>query len=66
MKFTIAAVFAFAAMAMAYPENFEVVKRQGNLQNQVDVGAPAMTDRTGQVVPFNAANVYQDAKARGI
>jgi hypothetical protein len=65
MKFTIATVLAFAAMALAYPaaDRDAPVKRQ---TADIDVSQPAMSDQTGNVIPFDAANVYQDAAAKGI
>ncbi|KAM7207992.1 hypothetical protein V8F20_001786 [Naviculisporaceae sp. PSN 640] len=64
MKFTVAALFAILASASAY-EGFHVVKRQS--QSLVtDVSQAAMTDRSGNVVPFDSKNVYQDAKERGL
>jgi hypothetical protein len=65
MKFTIATVLAFAAMALAYPATGRdaPVKRQAA---DIDVSQPAMTDQTGNVIPFDAATVYQDAAAKGI
>jgi hypothetical protein len=32
----------------------------------VDASVPAMTDRFGNVIPFDATRVYQDAKDSGI
>ena len=43
-----------------------VQRRQANIQGQVDASIPAMTDRAGNVIPFNAAAVYLDAVAKGI
>ncbi|GAB1317599.1 hypothetical protein MFIFM68171_07809 [Madurella fahalii] len=67
MKFTVTAVLAFAAVAFAYPtmEHDAPVRRQ-NVVNNIDVSVPAMTDQNGNVVPFDANRVYQDARAKGI
>jgi len=64
MKFTIAAVLAFAASALAYPGNSQFDRRQ-NIPN-VDASIPAMSNRNGDVIPFNTAGVYKDATAKGI
>ncbi|KXX74611.1 hypothetical protein MMYC01_208215 [Madurella mycetomatis] len=67
MKFTVAAVLAFVTVAFAYPavEHDAPVRRQ-NIANNIDVSVPAMTDQGGNVVPFDANRVYQDARAKGI
>ncbi|KAK4242877.1 hypothetical protein C8A03DRAFT_28875 [Achaetomium macrosporum] len=66
MKFAIATVLAFAAVAFAYPAvgNGAPVKRQ-NINN-VDPAVPAMSDASGNIVPFESTQVHQDAKAKGI
>ncbi|KAK3384950.1 hypothetical protein B0H63DRAFT_174459 [Podospora didyma] len=67
MKFTIATLLALATMALASDRNSPYVQpRQLDIQNSVDPSIPAMTDRFGNVIPFNAANVYKDATAKGI
>lgn len=66
MKFTVAAVLAFAASVLAYPEMSRVERRQNQDIPAVDASIPAMSNRNGDVVPFNTAGVYQDAKAKGI
>jgi hypothetical protein len=42
-----------------------VLDRRQDIPN-VDASIPSMTDRTGNVIPFNAAGVYKDATAKGI
>ncbi|KAF4443875.1 hypothetical protein F53441_11334 [Fusarium austroafricanum] len=37
-----------------------------SLVRRVDVNVPAMTDSTGRVVEFNAAEVFQPAKKRDL
>ena len=85
MKFSIATVVAFAALALASPASstslgtveyqevtqihtdsvpVPVVKRQN--VPAVDAAIPAMADRNGNVIPFDAAKVYQDAAAKGL
>ena len=46
----------------------ERVKRQAavNVQNSVPLNVPAMTDASGNVIPFDAKNVYLDSKVRGL
>lgn len=63
MKFTIAAVIAFAASALALPSGH--IDRRQDIPS-VDASIPAMSNRLGQVIPFNTAGVYLDAKAKGI
>jgi len=53
-------------LTLTLPSSTGFVKRQATGQNAVDVGAPAMTDRNGNVIPFRADAVYQDALAKGI
>ncbi|KAK3321628.1 hypothetical protein B0H66DRAFT_601112 [Apodospora peruviana] len=71
MKFITATFFALVAVASASTlgtrpmANGYVVKRQ-TIQDQVDASIPAMSNQQGQVVPFNTANVYLDAKNKGI
>ncbi|KAK0749847.1 hypothetical protein B0T18DRAFT_427904 [Schizothecium vesticola] len=64
MKFTIATVVAFAAMALASPAMIPVVKRQN--APAVDASVPAMTDRAGNVIPFDSTKVYQNLAANGL
>ena len=64
MKFSVATLVAFAAMALAYPNIHPIEKRQN--VPVVDASVPAMTDRFGNVIPFDATRVYQDAKDSGI
>ncbi|KAK3985614.1 hypothetical protein QBC44DRAFT_373939 [Cladorrhinum sp. PSN332] len=68
MKFTIATVFALAAVAVAYPhvDPNAPVRRQ-NIVGAIDPAIPAMTDRQGNVIPFDASKVYlaaQDAATK--
>ncbi|KAK1757245.1 hypothetical protein QBC47DRAFT_400874 [Echria macrotheca] len=65
MKFTVAAVLAFAAMAVAYP-NVNVERRQSNTIPNVDASIPAMSDQAGNVIPFDSTKVYKDATAKGL
>lgn len=60
MKFAVATLFALVAVAYAYTveEHMEFIKRQNNVQNTVDASIAAMTDAQGNVIPFDAANVY--------
>ncbi|KAK4111614.1 hypothetical protein N656DRAFT_798992 [Canariomyces notabilis] len=66
MKFTVATIFALIAVAFAYPavERSAPIKRQNIVS--MDVSVPAMSSQDGAVVPFNAANVHQDARTKGI
>ncbi|KAK4463330.1 hypothetical protein QBC42DRAFT_69666 [Cladorrhinum samala] len=59
MKFTIATVLALATVAVAYPhvDPNAPVRRQ-NIVGQIDPAIPAMTDRQGNVIPFEATKVY--------
>lgn len=41
------------------------VKRQNTIP-AVDASIPAMSDQNGNVVPFDATKVYQDATAKGL
>ncbi|KAK4131453.1 hypothetical protein BT67DRAFT_156007 [Trichocladium antarcticum] len=67
MKFSVAAVLAFAAMAYAYPTvgNNTPAKRQ-NTADDVEVQAAAMSDASGNVVVFESNKVNKDATAKGI
>ncbi|ORY58766.1 uncharacterized protein BCR38DRAFT_489123 [Pseudomassariella vexata] len=58
MKYSIA-IFALFTVAMA---QMKKVTRQ----SAVDTSAPAMTNANGDVIPFDAANVYQANKANGL
>ena len=46
----------------------EIYARQANVvgPNQVPVAQAAMTNRNGDVIPFNARGVYLDSKVRGL
>lgn len=80
MKFTIATVVAFAAMALASPAISESCRPSSELriltrpvpidkrQNvpAVDASIPAMTDRAGNVIPFDSTKVYQNLAANGL
>ncbi|CAP64575.1 uncharacterized protein PODANS_5_8500 [Podospora anserina S mat+] len=58
MKF-IAAVLALATVAFAYPTvNMNAPVKRQNIVT-ADVSAPAMTDASGNVVPFDATRVDQ-------
>ncbi|AEO68060.1 28301073-72a6-4a58-9c7e-5614e5c2a63a [Thermothielavioides terrestris] len=67
MKLIVASILALAATALAYPavEEKAPVKRQ-NIVNDFDITTPAMTDAAGNVVPFEATKVHQDATAKGL
>ncbi|KEY65434.1 hypothetical protein S7711_10826 [Stachybotrys chartarum IBT 7711] len=62
MQFSVLTVFTLFAGAMAARDGFVVVKR--NVERQVDVSQPAMTDANGNIVPFNAAGVVQQRRRR--
>ncbi|KAK3347908.1 hypothetical protein B0H65DRAFT_158720 [Neurospora tetraspora] len=68
MKLITGVVLALVSVAMAYPtavnNNAQVVRRQ-DLQHQVDPSVPAMSDASGNVVPFNSTSVYEAATANG-
>ncbi|KAK4231957.1 hypothetical protein QBC38DRAFT_178585 [Podospora fimiseda] len=57
MKFSIATVFALAAVAFAYPavDRNAPVKRQNIVTS--DPAAPAMSDAQGNAVPFDAVQL---------
>ncbi|KAL7951409.1 hypothetical protein V8C42DRAFT_339366 [Trichoderma barbatum] len=55
MQFSIMTVFALAAVAIAMPTG--IVKRQV-VSNAVPPNIPAMTDASGNVIPFNSKDVY--------
>ncbi|KAK1831236.1 hypothetical protein QBC39DRAFT_259304 [Podospora conica] len=71
MKFTIATVVAFAAMALASPTSSKslpsmpAVEKRQNVP-AVDASIPAMTDRAGNVIPFDSTKVYQALTANGL
>ncbi|EGO55387.1 hypothetical protein NEUTE1DRAFT_95660 [Neurospora tetrasperma FGSC 2508] len=68
MKLISAVMVALVSVAMAYPttpnNNAQVVSRQ-NLQHDVDASVPAMSDASGNVVPFSSTSVFQPAAADG-
>jgi hypothetical protein len=81
MKFTLATVLAFAAMAVAYPavgngssslrfcrvvSGLTCLSAPVKRQNIVtmDITQPAMSDGTGNVIPFDSTKVAQVAKAK--
>ncbi|KAG7293830.1 hypothetical protein NEMBOFW57_003888 [Staphylotrichum longicolle] len=67
MKFTVATILALASLAVAYPavDNSAPVKRQDIVTN-IDVSIPAMSDASGNVIPFDATKVYKAAAAKGL
>ena len=71
MKFSIAAVFAFAAMAFAYPKaanegvDYEALAKRQDIVNS-DPSVPSMTDASGNVVPFDSNQVQQAATNNGL
>ncbi|KAK3376656.1 hypothetical protein B0T24DRAFT_224805 [Lasiosphaeria ovina] len=69
MKFTIATFFALASVALAFSiedRNARFVQPRQADVNSVDASIPAMSDRNGNVLPFNTAGVYKDATAKGL
>jgi len=66
MKFTIATVLALAAVAFAYPAVDNAPVKRQNIVTNLDVSIPAMSDASGNVVPFDASKVYLAAKAKGL
>ncbi|KAI1322328.1 hypothetical protein F5Y16DRAFT_404572 [Xylariaceae sp. FL0255] len=62
MQYTVV-IFALLSVAMG---QMVKVPRASDIQNTVKVQAGAMTDAQGNVVPFDAANVYKAATAQGI
>ncbi|KAK3953267.1 hypothetical protein QBC32DRAFT_339287 [Pseudoneurospora amorphoporcata] len=67
MKLISAVVLALVSVAMTYPtgiNNAQVVRRQ-DLQHDVDASVPAMSDASGNVVPFSSTSVFQAAAANG-
>ncbi|KAI6351043.1 hypothetical protein MCOR25_010200 [Pyricularia grisea] len=64
-----ALVAAVSALATPRQERNAFVKRQaasGATQGGIPVNSPAMTNANGEVIAFDAANVYQDSKAKGL
>ncbi|KAK3179640.1 hypothetical protein K4F52_008971 [Lecanicillium sp. MT-2017a] len=59
MQFTIVALLTLAATVMAVP-------RGSIVDRQVLVEAPAMTDREGNVIPFDADTVNQPNLEAGL
>ncbi|RFU78270.1 hypothetical protein TARUN_3948 [Trichoderma arundinaceum] len=55
MQFSIMTVFALAAVAIASP--IHMAKRQV-VNNNIPANVAAMTDASGNVVPFSAQDVY--------
>ncbi|KAL7910945.1 hypothetical protein GGI35DRAFT_330311 [Trichoderma velutinum] len=55
MQFSIMTVFALAAVAIAAPTG--IAKRQV-VNNNIPANVPAMTDASGNVIPFKAQDVY--------
>lgn len=68
MKFTLISLFALVSvvLAVSQEEHNEFIKRQSNIASNVPVNVAAMTDKDGNVVEFDAANVYLDASAKGL
>ncbi|CCC13186.1 hypothetical protein SMACR_06405 [Sordaria macrospora] len=67
MKLISAVVLALVSVAMAYPtgiSNAQLVRRQ-DLQHDVDPSVPAMSDASGNVVPFSSTSVFKGAAANG-
>ncbi|MCQ6512989.1 hypothetical protein NPN18_24795, partial [Vibrio parahaemolyticus] len=63
MKFTLISLFALVSVALAVSqeEHNEFIKRQANTASNVPVNVAAMTDKDGNVILFDANNVYLDA-----
>jgi len=55
MQFSILTVFALAAVAIASPASFA---KRNVVGNAIPANVPAMTDASGNVVPFSAQDVY--------
>ncbi|KAB5542657.1 hypothetical protein GE09DRAFT_1225579 [Coniochaeta sp. 2T2.1] len=70
MQFTLVSLFALVSVALAVTqqEHNEFIKRQAAVvgNGDVPVNVAAMTDKDGNVVQFDANNVYLDSQARGI
>ncbi|KAJ9148493.1 hypothetical protein NKR23_g4794 [Pleurostoma richardsiae] len=69
MQYSLLTVFALftAALAVSQQEHNEWVKRQApSTQNGPPLSVAAMTDANGNVIEFDTAGVYLDAKAKGL
>ncbi|CAK7229899.1 hypothetical protein SCUCBS95973_007386 [Sporothrix curviconia] len=67
MKYSLCiAALVSVALAVTHEEHQAFIRRQANVQNAVSANTPAMTDEQGNVVPFDAANVYMAGQAAGL
>lgn len=68
MKLILISLFALVSVALAVTreEQNEFIKRQNDISGNVPVNVPAMTDAQGNVILFDANNVYLAAKANGL
>ncbi|KAJ9158032.1 hypothetical protein NKR19_g3759 [Coniochaeta hoffmannii] len=68
MKFILISLFALVSVALAVTqeEHNEFIKRQANTAGNVPVNVAAMTDKDGNVILFDANNVYKDATEKGL
>ncbi|KAK2057991.1 hypothetical protein LY76DRAFT_515116 [Colletotrichum caudatum] len=64
MQYSIFTLLAFAAAFVAAAPTDIVEKRQ--LANSVATEEAAMTNAAGEIIPFNAASVYQANKDAGL
>ncbi|KAL6815756.1 hypothetical protein GGI42DRAFT_312248 [Trichoderma sp. SZMC 28013] len=55
MQFSIMTVFALAAVAIAAPHG---IAKRDVVNNNIPANIPAMTDASGNVIPFKAQDVY--------
>ncbi|KAL7960656.1 hypothetical protein V8C34DRAFT_276192 [Trichoderma compactum] len=55
MQFSIMTVFALAAVAIAAPTG---IAKRDVVNNNIPANVPAMTDASGNVIPFKAQDVY--------
>ncbi|KAI1333453.1 hypothetical protein F5Y15DRAFT_421814 [Xylariaceae sp. FL0016] len=66
MKYTAVVFTLFTALAMGEMVKVPRSQKPGKRQNAVSIQSPAMTTVNGDVVAFDAANVYKDATAKGL
>jgi len=69
MRSTLFSILALTAATLVsakiYPIEHLGVKRQ-DVQNSVPISQPAMSDKDGNVVSFDASNVYLAGQASGL
>ena len=56
----------FRAEILTAAPSSEFIKRQANTAGNVPVNVAAMTDKDGNVILFDANNVYKDATEKGL